>query len=171
MVEFVSQRSTKYSEFGCGIAAILMLLKTANISTPQTFIEMGNLLNVDIEPKDKWGEKFSEYGKGAYARDIAKYLDNNCINYICIADNKKSKISWTVLLNIIDNVPTMVGMINKNNPNEWGEGGHWVVLEKKSVNSFECYDPYKNKSDKERSYELNINQLKSDWDGFAIAIT
>lgn len=52
-------------------------------------------------------------GKGAYARDVAKYLDDNHINYICIADRCKSEISWASLLNIINKAPTMVGLLDK----------------------------------------------------------
>ena len=147
-----------------------MLMKTADHPTPWTFVEMGDLLNVDVEPREKWGEEFTEYGKGAYARDVTKYLDDNCISYTCIADKDKSIISWVKLLGIIKKAPTMVGMINPKNPAEWGEGGHWVVLKKKSKNLFECYDQYRKKYEP-HSYEMEIDKLKSDWDGFAIAIT
>ncbi|MBU4286566.1 MAG: hypothetical protein KKI12_00145 [Proteobacteria bacterium] len=170
MVEFVSQRSTVHWDTGCGVAALLMLLKTASIPTPKTFKEMGRLLQVNIVPKIKWGHKFSDYGLGAYTRDVVKYLEDNRINYIAIADTGKSSISWSVLVGIIGEVPTMVGMRDENNPEEWGEGGHWVVLEKTSDEFFKCYDPYRKKSEK-YVYKIGVNKLKTDWDGYAIAIT
>ena len=65
----------------------------------------------------------------------------------------------------------MVGVDNEN-PDKWGEGGHWIVLSEynKDSDQFTFYDSARWESDE---YQRNIsgNELKEDWDGYAIAIT
>jgi|GEM_PF-3239789 hypothetical protein len=173
MVEFVSQRNTCYSEIGCGVAACMMLLKTAGYNTPNTFKEMGDLLCVDVPPGKKWGKKFTNYGHGAYARDITKYLENNKIPYINIADERKHKISWASLNKLISLAPVMVGVIDKEDADKWTDGGHWVVLvEKVAGGKFAYYDPdyTKYKFANTVAPTMTTNELKNWWDGCAIVV-
>jgi len=168
-IPFVSQRYTQYSTIGCGVAATLMLLKANNLPVPKTFKEMTVRLKADIEPKKKWGKKYWDFGLGAYARDITDYLNDERINHVSINDDKKTESSWSVLKSLVQRGPVMVGMYDGNNAEKWGEGGHWIVIERIG-NNFRYYDPYC-KSNEKHVFTLKESKLQSDWDGYAIAIT
>jgi len=168
-VQFVSQKHTRYSEIGCGVAAILMLLKASGHPIPKTFIEMGRLLKVDVEPKEKWNDKYCDFGLGAYARDVSDYLNDELINHISINDSGKTELSWNILIDIATKYPVMIGMYNINETTEWGEGGHWIVITK-TGGGFQYYDPYCKMNEK-HMFNIEKSKLKNDWDGYAVAIT
>ena len=167
---FVSQRDTEYSENGCGVAAILMQLKSASINTPNSFKEMAELLNIDSSASQKWGSKFkdSDYCFGIYPRDVTKYLDDYNISYISISDAQK-KASWECLKILAKQVPVMVGMKNEEDPKKWGEWGHWIVITNIDEETVTYCDPYSKKNEK-HTFEISIANMKNEWDGYAIAI-
>ncbi len=167
-IEFTTQRGTIYSEIGCGVASALMLLKAANLPTPSSFKKMGELLAVNVPAIKKWGKDPKDCDLGAYTRDITRYLSDEQIGHVAISDENKTDLSMVLLASLLQNPPIMVGMAY--NEEDWGDGGHWIVIVSTGLKSVRYYDPYKT-SREQFEFTMKRDKFYSEWDGQAIAIT
>lgn len=168
-VEFVSQRGTKYSEYGCGLACLEMLLRF-NGHSSNSLAKLGKELRIDKAPEKRLGKLFKGLGKGAYNRDVVHYLEEKDISYIHIESNSDSPSAVATLLTLIECSPTMVGMNDVSCPETWGDGGHWIVVEFRGGGRVRCVDPYSTLKQNPRYY-LTEKEFLKDWDGTAISIT
>ena len=165
-VPFVSQIGSSHENYGCGVAATLMLLR--HIGRTDSFTATAKGLKVDVAPYRKWGQSGAGMGRGAYARDVTAYLSTLGVPHTLLADPSKTSVSKRVLRALLAGIPVMVGMNNKRA--EWGEGGHWIVVEPSSVNKFTYLNSAISKAEMFRG-EITWNKIARDWDGFAIAVT
>ena len=167
-LEFVSQRHTKYADYGCGVACLAMLLRYRECRTPSV-AELGAKIKIDTDPGERLGPAFSGYGYGAFNRDIVRYLECEDHSYVHIEADPSSKAAKDTLIGLIAASPTMVGVGNESNPQKWGAGGHWIVVEHLGAERVRYLDPNEKANGKPRK-SLKIEELLDDWDGVAVSI-
>ena len=167
-IPFVTQIGSSHEDYGCGVAATLMLLRGANLSV-ESFAATAKGLRVDVLPLKKWGKAGEGMGKGAYAIDVTNYLFNRSVPHVVLSDASKKASSKRTLQELLKRVPVMVGVDNPNNPNDWGDGGHWIVVEPSAGTKYSFLDSARTE---EQDYRRSISWAKMarDWDGYAVAV-
>ena len=171
-IEFVSQKKHgKRSEYSCGVACLMMLLKYNNTSYHTTFKKLGDFLEVDKRAIDKSVlidyNVLRQYGcgsKGAYQENIIAYLRKVQINfeasyYTDDTSIKRNRLS-TIIAKIKNNIPLMVEV-----GKPWEPDGHWLILNGYTLSELYFLNPYhtiKPKTTKSKECFLKA------WDGISL---
>ncbi|AMQ28344.1 TPA: C39 family peptidase [Legionella pneumophila] len=154
---FVSQQNQKpYSDTGCGVACLFMLLKFIQLQPLPTWKDLCDALKLDVSPIKK-GYSIDDPEIGLYPEDLFRYvIQQNLPFRMQFFDDE-----WEASLK---NVPIMVLLdgILKEFPNE----AHWVVLIAYKNKQFTYLDPW---YEEEKDYLKTISwtKFKSHYTGVA----
>lgn len=161
-IVFVSQCFRKHADIGCGVASLMMLLKHRDEAFSRSYNELADALRITDSVRKKWGEQYDGEGFGAYPADITKFLKEERIPFIQIHRGGSAPLQ---LMRVLETGPLMIGMSGE----EWGEYGHWIVLESKYRSGYYYLDPHESPTGSYRKF-IAEDMLLRDWDGFAIQL-
>ena len=162
-VPFVSQhdfRISGMSDLGCGVAALMMLLRYER--APRRLLSVRRLcreLKLHIRGSDK-GIPDSP-GCGVYLEDVIRFFDTHRI--AGEARRLKPRRGFVRLKNILRASPVMVEM--GGDARRWGSYGHWIVLRGASNGEFHYLDPAYKKRSGRFAKSITENQFLREWTG------
>jgi hypothetical protein len=160
-VTFISQREpygNRYSNFGCGAACLLMLLRHRYID--RSFPDYESLckqLRIEMLPSEKGYPYSDDLGPGAYPEDIRDWLSAGGIAFTAATDQDSETPRG--ILDQLSREPVMVGIDD-------GLTGHWIVFVKKCAQSVMYFDPFRLSTESYRRY-FRLNTFREIWDGHA----
>jgi hypothetical protein len=130
---FTSQTDPDYyPEVGCGVASLMMLLKAVDFKPLPSWRELCDELHL-TKPTRQKGYSSKDPALGLYSEDLFKFVIKSHLPFRMHFFAKE----WGASLK---KAPIMVLMAE--NPKEFGQEGHWVILVSRKKEFFTYLDPW-----------------------------
>jgi hypothetical protein len=163
--------SKKLKSYGCGVAAMMMLLRywCDRRSIPKDE-DLAAALWAHVSPRLKGFQK--SYGYGVDFDDVIMFLKRLKIPHNQTASSKKGKTGHERALR--NALPAMVGqgpvMAAVSGHTRVWSGGHWIVLHALRDNKVWFCDPGYERADSKFTGVMTISRFGKFWTGYSIQI-
>ena len=158
-VPFVSQGRGRFSEVGCGVAGLMMLLKYHDEwGRPPRYEDLAKKLGADKLPSQKRLRDSDNRGKGVYRCDVERWLSGKSICFKRWARKSRNNPPFNRSV-----TPVMAEMNKKWCP-PWG---HWIVCTRVTTRSVDYLDP---QYGHRKIRSMRRSEFLKGWYGNAVAI-